>query len=560
MAAGLKTIKIKFSGDTTDLDKASKRASGDVSEAVGKISKAGGLVSKAFNFGVLANAASVATGAIGSVGHAIGGLISDAQESAKVARVTANVIKTTGGAAKVTADHVGDLATAISNKTGADDEAVQSGQNLLLTFTNIKNGVGAGNDIFDQASQTIVDMAAAMNNGEVSASGLKSSSVQLGKALNDPIKGITALSKVGVSFTDQQKEQIKALVKNGDTMGAQKIILRELNKEFGGTAAAATTPAQKATVAWGNFREQLGGYLLPVVNKLFSYLNSNLIPAMSRLGDVIATRVMPWLKANLVPVLERVGAWVRTDGVPLFQAFVAQLRDRFTPVVKALWAFVKDHLVPFLQKIGQAVADNRDKFLKLYNAISPLTNLLIKTVLPIVVKLAGKLLDVLGPAIGKAVDLVGYLAEGLADVINFGRKLAGILAGAFRAIRSAWDSSGMGAVVDGLGKAAGLVSKVGGAVGGALGHIPGLATGGVVTSGMTLVGERGPELLLNAQGRTVVPNGQLNAALGGAGGDTTVVINATGPTLQDIVSVEIKKANRAVKQAVTAGSRRLATS
>ena len=31
----------------------------------------------------------------------------------------------------------------------------------------------------------------------------------LGKALNDPVKGITALGRAGVTFTDEQKKQIK---------------------------------------------------------------------------------------------------------------------------------------------------------------------------------------------------------------------------------------------------------------------------------------------------------------------------------------------------------------
>ncbi|MES2155937.1 MAG: hypothetical protein V4510_12455, partial [bacterium] len=62
--------------------------------------------------------------------------------------------------------------------------------------------------------------------------------IKVGKALNDPTKGLTALSRVGILFTDQQKKQIKALQKSGDLLGAQKIILKELGTEFGGSFAA----------------------------------------------------------------------------------------------------------------------------------------------------------------------------------------------------------------------------------------------------------------------------------------------------------------------------------
>src|SRR5690349_24749082 len=102
----------------------------------------------------------VAAGALAAagIGTMFAGFVKDAAESARIGRLTTQVIKSTGGAAHVTAQQVGDLATAISNKTGVDDEAIQSGQNMLLTFTNVRNEVGKGNDIFDQATQTITDM------------------------------------------------------------------------------------------------------------------------------------------------------------------------------------------------------------------------------------------------------------------------------------------------------------------------------------------------------------------------------------------------------------------
>lgn len=202
--------------------------------------------------------------------------IAGARESQKIGAQTEQVIKSTGKAAKLSADQVGDLATAISNKTGYDDEAIQSGQNLLLTFTNIKDEAGKGNDVFSQTTSLMTDMSVALGQDT------KASAIQLGKALNDPVKGITALSKVGVSFTAQQKEQIKALVKSGDTMGAQKVILKELNKEFGGSAAAQSTATDKLKTSMGNLSEQIGGMLLPYVDKLASWMTTKAIPAMEQ--------------------------------------------------------------------------------------------------------------------------------------------------------------------------------------------------------------------------------------------------------------------------------------
>ncbi|MEO7836977.1 MAG: hypothetical protein ABIS21_04990, partial [Acidimicrobiales bacterium] len=133
------------------------------------------------------------------------------------------------------------------------------GANMLLTFTNIRNTAGKGNDVFTQATKTLLDMSVALGTDA------STSAIQLGKALNDPIAGIGALSRVGVTFTAQQKAVIKSLVDTGDVAGAQKVILAELNREFGGSAQAAgdaLTPLDELRLKFGDFEELAGGKIL----------------------------------------------------------------------------------------------------------------------------------------------------------------------------------------------------------------------------------------------------------------------------------------------------------
>jgi phage-related protein len=104
--------------------------------------------------------------------------------------------------------------------------------------------------------------------------------VLLGKALQDPIKGVSALARVGVTLTEQQKKQAAAMAKSGDTLGAQKIILKAVEKQVKGTAAATATGGDKMTVAMGEFQESVGGMLLPIVEKL--------LPKLSGLFDLMA--------------------------------------------------------------------------------------------------------------------------------------------------------------------------------------------------------------------------------------------------------------------------------
>jgi len=187
---------------------------------------------------------------------------------------TAAVIESTGGKAGVTAAQVRDYAEALEEVTTADDKAIQSAENLLLTFT------GIGSTVFPQATKAVVDLGIAMAGGDIANADFKSSAIQIGKALNDPIKGVGALSRVGVSFTEQQKKQIKVLVKSGDVMGAQKIILKELETEFGKAGAAAGTGPEAAWRRLQDAGEDLSMALatgvLPALEKVARWLSTKL--------------------------------------------------------------------------------------------------------------------------------------------------------------------------------------------------------------------------------------------------------------------------------------------
>jgi hypothetical protein len=209
-------------------------------------------------------------------------------EARKMAAQTEAVIQSTGGAANITAKEVGDLATAIQLKTGIDDESIRQGSNLLLTFRNIRNEAGKGNDVFNQATKAAVDLSAA-GFGSIS-----SASKMLGKALNDPVKGINAMSRAGVTFTEQQKSQIKTLVESGRTLEAQQIILKELGDQVGGSAEAQATPIMKLKTTIGDLQEEVGSGIAPTVDHFASLLNRmgrRILPgvgrAARRLGGVL---------------------------------------------------------------------------------------------------------------------------------------------------------------------------------------------------------------------------------------------------------------------------------
>lgn len=299
----------------------------------------------------------------------IGGAISDSKEAAQIMAQTEAVIKSTGGAAGMSAQQVQELAGSLSAAAGKslfDDDDIQKGDNLLLTFTNIK-------ETLPDATSVMVDMATAMHT-DVSAG-----AIQLGKALNDPINGISALSRVGVTFTDEQKKQIKAMQEAGDMAGAQKVILAELNKEFGGSAAAAAKAdggMAQFKAQLGDVGKQIGGALLPVLGELTKFASANLIPvlqvaatwfadnlpkAITMLSDVWTSTLAPALKAvwgfisaNLIPILQLVFAWLKDNLPPA----IKQLSDYWTnvlrPALEQVWNFIQANVIPILDTLINA--------------------------------------------------------------------------------------------------------------------------------------------------------------------------------------------------------------
>lgn len=350
MAANL---VITIVAEASKAQKELKQTSDDVSGLGKATSKMGTVI-----------AAGAAAGAAGLVALGVSAF-NAAQESAKIGRETERVIRTTGASAWTSAAQVSELATAISEKTGADDEAVQSGANLLLTFTNVQNKVGEGNDVFDQATALALDMSTALGTD------MSGAAIQLGKALNDPLKGITALSKAGVSFTEQQKSQIKAMVEAGDLLGAQKIVLAELSKEFGGAAETAGTPFDKLSTAIGNFQEDVGAKLIPAASAVATVLLEGMGPAVEKASEFITEHT------ELMKYLASVG--------------LVGLAAAYGPVILAQAALIGSGILGFITSLTGYVATLASIFLETAAAegvLAAATGTLSLTMLPLIAALA----------------------------------------------------------------------------------------------------------------------------------------------------------------------------
>jgi phage-related minor tail protein len=238
----------------------------------------------------------VAVGGVLAFGAALFKGVKDAESYQTLQLKTQAVLKSTGDVAGTSVKQIQDLAGSLESLSGVDEELIINSQNVLLTFTGIRNEAGKGNDIFTQGTKAALDLSVALGTD------LQGATIQVGKALNDPIKGITALQRVGVSFTAAQKDQVAAMVKAGDTMGAQKLILGELTKEFGGAAKAAGSgfsgSMARVQDAVGDAFRSVGQKLLPKLTSLTDWLADKGIPKVVEFGTTIGEKLSGWISAG----------------------------------------------------------------------------------------------------------------------------------------------------------------------------------------------------------------------------------------------------------------------
>jgi hypothetical protein len=210
-----------------------------------------------------------------------------------------------GDQAQTVAGRLITLAEAQEGLLGVDAELIKAGQAQLLTFKGVAASADEAGGAFDRATFAAIDLAAA------GFGSIDSASIMLGKALQDPVKGLTALGRAGVTFTESEKELIKTLVESGKTLEAQEMILKAVETQVGGTAAATATASDKLALAFENIYEEVGKALLPVLD--------DLLPILTELAEEIGK--------NLVNALKEVDFKSLIKGVSDFTTYIIKNFD-----------------------------------------------------------------------------------------------------------------------------------------------------------------------------------------------------------------------------------------
>lgn len=467
---------------------------------------------------------------------------------------TGAALESTGAGAWTSTAAIVAMSDKLEKLTTTESESIQEGANLLLTFKNIQNQAGAGNDIFDQSTSAMVDLARAM--GTDVAGG----AVQLGKALNDPTAGISALTRVGITFSDEQKTMISSLQESGDMMGAQKIILGELNSQFGGSgeAYAATFAGQVDGMnnSLGAMGESVVSAVMPALTGLMEaaqpvldwlIANPDAMNAMAiALGvlaaafvvSTIATWAMnlaflaspiTWIVIGVIALIaaivllvmnwDAVVAWI-SDVWGGFIGWITDGLNAFMGWWNGLWTTVWEFIVSVWNNIVAAVVGF---FTGLWNNIVSIGEG--------IATWWSDMWDGMVGAFETLFDGIGGIVEGVFNgVVSF---IKDTINNVIKLVNGAIDGlNGVGDFISGI---------TGGAVDFKIGHIPMLATGGTITgAGNVLVGEKGPEILNLGRGASVIP---LDRA--GASGLTLNYVNNGSPGMSS--TEELFAAGRRLK-------------
>ena len=305
---------------------------------------------------VAASAAIAAAAIAAAAAMAVG--VKDAIAYEQMASKLAGSIKNTGNAAHLSVAGLQERAAALESMSGVDEMAILNAENLLTAYRNVQNNAGKGNDIFNQATVAALDMSVKKSIDLAQATNL------VGKALNDPVKGMALLRKQGVLLSAQQQEQVNSFARAGKAAEAQRVILAGLAASYGGAAAAAGAStagalARAQDAISDGFRD-LGIRLLPQITAVSNWVASSAGPAFSKLGDIFdatgraVAPLVGWVRDELMPAMREAAATVLPSAQEAFgrvRIAVTELR----PYLAQVGTVITELIIPSMAQAGQVV-------------------------------------------------------------------------------------------------------------------------------------------------------------------------------------------------------------
>lgn len=305
------------------------------------------------------------------VTQTIGGLLTAASDEARVMALTNSTLKATGDISGMTAEGVRKIALSIEQTTPVSLVAAQSAENMLLVYNNI------GHTTLPLATKAVVDMATAMNSGMTpGADQLTEAARRLGLALQDPIGGLSMLSRTGVRFTDGEKALMATMVDSGKVWEAQGVILDKVMGKFGGSSEAQLQTFQGSMDHLKNsftlVASTIGSALLPAV----TYLANALADTLGKAADYV-TQHMGQIQAGMTVI---------AGGIK---------------ILASLWMMQWESMAIIVMGVGKAI---QAFFSGNFSAIGGIISTTFKSASAVVSDTMGSIANTVGYTVAKATD------------------------------------------------------------------------------------------------------------------------------------------------------------
>lgn len=291
----------------------------------------------------------MAAAGFAAVGFKLAQTAEDAQVADRAMLQVATSMGLFGAQTQQVVDRLTDLASTQQAQLGIDEDVIKATQTKLLTFKNLAATADEVGGAFDRATMAALDLAAA-GFGEATQN-----ATQLGKAMQDPIKGITALARSGVTFTATEKEKIAMLAKSGQMLAAQDMLLKAIETQVGGTAEASAKATDKIRLAFGEVMESLGTMLLPLFERFATFMNDKVVPYFKKLADVAGESGMGAVFKTLAGDLLKVTTNMGTLGNVLLGLTAAMVALRLVTIAATI-SQTLFNVALFSNPIGIAVA------------------------------------------------------------------------------------------------------------------------------------------------------------------------------------------------------------
>jgi hypothetical protein len=367
--AGSRTLKLSILGDVDNLNKSLKTASGDVDSFGDKVGKAGIAIGKAF--AAAAAAAGAAAIAIGIEG--VKAAIADEKAQTQ-------------------------LALALENATGATTAQIAATEQSILQMSL---ATGVADDELRPALGRLV-----RSTGDITkAQDLLTTALDISAATGKPVEAVAnslakaydgntaALGKLGVGLSAAELK----------TMSFEQVQGR-LTELFGGAAAAnADTYAGKIArvqVAFDEAKETVGTALLPILDKLLQFINTNALPAINAFSNAFSL--------------------TQGDGLGKVMNDVAQTIKK---VVQPIFEGAKT----VFDNVKNAIMDSKDEFAAFWEVVKFIAPLIgqvigaqlraIGEIAKVVITVIAEVLGAIKPLLNTAIDGINLVIRGL-NLIN----------------------------------------------------------------------------------------------------------------------------------------------